>query len=47
MFFGITLIATVMAVVTNTFHRKRIVKEEELKEEEELKYVGKTLFEKW
>jgi voltage-gated potassium channel len=39
MFFGITLIAILMAVVTNTFYKKRIEKPEIEKKEREMSYL--------
>jgi voltage-gated potassium channel Kch len=39
MFFGITLIATLLAVVTNTFYRKRVEKQETDKKEHEMNYL--------
>ena len=39
MFFGITLIAILLAVITNTFYKKRIEKEEYQKKEQETKYL--------
>jgi voltage-gated potassium channel Kch len=39
MFFGITLIAILLAVITNTFYKKRIEKEEYQKKEQETNYL--------
>ena len=39
MFFGITLIAILLAVVTNTFYKKRIEKQETDKKEHEMNYL--------
>ena len=39
MFFGITLIATLLAVVTNTFYKKRVEKQETDKKEHEMNYL--------
>lgn len=39
MFFGITLIAILLAVITNTFYKKRIEKEEYQKKEHETNYL--------
>jgi len=39
MFFGITLIAILFAVITNTFYKKRFEKEEYQKKEQETDYL--------
>jgi voltage-gated potassium channel len=39
MFFGITLIATLLAVISNTFYKKRILKEETEKKEQDTNYL--------
>jgi voltage-gated potassium channel Kch len=39
MFFGITLIAILLAVITNTFYKKRFEKEEHEKKEQETNYL--------
>jgi len=39
MFFGITLIAVLLAVISNNFYRKRIDKQESKKKEEETNYL--------
>jgi hypothetical protein len=39
MFFGITLIAILLAVISNTFYKKRFEKEEYEKKEQETKYL--------
>jgi type VI protein secretion system component VasK len=46
MFFGIALISTLMAVITNTFYRKRIQKAENEKNEQDIKYLRSLLIEK-
>ncbi len=46
MFFGIALISTLMAVITNTFYRKRIQKVENEKNEQDIKYLRSLLIEK-
>jgi voltage-gated potassium channel Kch len=46
MFFGIALISTLMAVITNTFYRKRIQKAENEKNEQDIKYLRGLLIEK-
>lgn len=46
MFFGITLIAILMAVIINTFYRKRIQKDETEKKEQEMKYLKSMIMEK-
>jgi voltage-gated potassium channel len=43
MFFGIALISILMAVITNTFYRKRIQKDENEKKEQEIKHLGACL----
>jgi voltage-gated potassium channel Kch len=39
MFFGISLIATLLAVISNTFYKKRILKEETEKKEQDTNYL--------
>lgn len=39
MFFGISLIATLLAVISNTFYKKRILKEETDQKEQDEKYL--------
>ena len=39
MFFGITLIAVLLAVISNNFYRKRIDKQESKKKEQETNYL--------
>ena len=39
MFFGISLIATLLAVISNTFYKKRILKEETEKKEQDTIYL--------
>jgi voltage-gated potassium channel Kch len=39
MFFGITLIATLLAVISNSFYKKRILKEETQKKEQDTNYL--------
>jgi len=39
MFFGITLIAILLAVISNTFYKKRFEKEEKEKKEQEMNYL--------
>ena len=39
MFFGITLIAVLLAVISNNFYRKRIQKQESEKKEQETNYL--------
>jgi voltage-gated potassium channel Kch len=39
MFFGITLIAILLSVITNNFYKKRFEKEERQKKEKEVKYL--------
>jgi voltage-gated potassium channel len=39
MFFGITLIAILLAVISNTFYTKRFEKEEKEKKEQEMNYL--------
>ena len=39
MFFGISLVATLLAVISNTFYKKRIEKGETEKKKEEMKYL--------
>jgi voltage-gated potassium channel Kch len=46
MFFGITLIAILLAVVTNTFYKKRIDKEEISKKEYEINYLRTSVMNK-
>jgi hypothetical protein len=46
MFFGITLIAILLAVVTNTFYKKRIDKEEISKNEYEINYLRTSVMNK-
>jgi voltage-gated potassium channel Kch len=46
MFFGIALISILMAVITNTFYRKRIQKDENEKKEQDIKYLRSMLIEK-
>jgi voltage-gated potassium channel Kch len=46
MFFGITLLAILMAIITNTFYRKRIQKDETEKKEQEMKYLKSMIMEK-
>jgi voltage-gated potassium channel len=46
MFFGITLIAILMAVVTNTFYKKRIEKPEIEKKEREMSYLKDIIIKK-
>ena len=46
MFFGIALISTLLAVITNTFYRKRIQKAENEKKEQEINYLRSMLIEK-
>jgi voltage-gated potassium channel len=46
MFFGIALISTLMAVITNTFYKKRIQKAENEKNEQDIKYLRSLLIEK-
>jgi Ion channel len=46
MFFGITLITTLLAVVTNNFYKKRFEKGENIKKERELNYLRGLLMDK-
>jgi predicted membrane protein len=46
MFFGITLIAILLAVVTNTFYKKRIEKGETNKKEQEMNYLRSVVMNK-
>jgi voltage-gated potassium channel Kch len=46
MFFGITLITTLLAVVTNTFYKKRVEKGETIKKEHEMNYLRGLLMDK-
>lgn len=46
MFFGIALISILMAVITNTFYRKRIQRDENEKKEQEIKHLRSVLIEK-
>jgi voltage-gated potassium channel Kch len=46
MFFGIALISILMAVITNTFYRKRIQKDQNEKKEQEIKHLRSVLIEK-
>jgi voltage-gated potassium channel len=46
MFFGITLISILMAVVTNTFYKKRIEKPEIEKKEREMSYLKDIIIKK-
>jgi voltage-gated potassium channel Kch len=39
MFFGVTLIAILLAVITNTFYKKRFEKEENEKKEQDMNYL--------
>ena len=39
MFFGISLVATLLAVISNTFYKKRILKEETDQKEQDEKYL--------
>jgi voltage-gated potassium channel len=39
MFFGITLIAVLLSVITNNFYKKRFEKEERQRKEKEVKYL--------
>ncbi len=39
MFFGISLIATLLAVISNTFYKKRIEKEETEKKKQDMNYL--------
>jgi len=39
MFFGISLVATLLAVISNTFYKKRFEKEETKKKDEERNYL--------
>jgi voltage-gated potassium channel Kch len=39
MFFGVTLIAILLAVITNTFYKKRFKKEENEKKEQDMNYL--------
>lgn len=39
MFFGITLIAILLAVISNTFYKKKFEKEEKEKKEQEMNYL--------
>ena len=39
MFFGISLVATLLAVISNTFYKKRILKEETEKKEQDTNYL--------
>lgn len=39
MFFGISLIATLLAVISNTFYKKNILKEETVKKEQDENYL--------
>ena len=39
MFFGISLVATLLAVISNTFYKKRIEKDETERKKQDLKYL--------
>src|SRR4029078_3885806 len=39
MFFGISLVATLLAVISNTFYKKRIEKEETERKKQDMKYL--------
>ena len=43
MFFGITMIAILLSVITNTFYKKRFEKEERDKRQQELSYLKNEL----
>ena len=43
MFFGITMIAILLSVISNTFYKKRFEKEEREKREEQLNYLKNEL----
>jgi len=46
MFFGISMLAILMSVITNTFYKRRFEKEEREKREEQLKYLKNQLMER-
>jgi hypothetical protein len=43
MFFGISMIAILMSIITNTFYKRRYEKEEREKREEQLNYLKNEL----
>ncbi|HMG38261.1 MAG TPA: potassium channel family protein [Nitrososphaeraceae archaeon] len=46
MFFGISMLAILMSVITNTFYKRRFEKEEREKREEQLNYLKNQLMER-
>jgi voltage-gated potassium channel Kch len=46
MFFGITMIAILLSVITNTFYKRRFEKEEREKREEQVNYLKNQLMER-
>ena len=46
MFFGISMLAILMSVITNTFYKRRFEKEEREKREEQLNYLKNQLLER-
>jgi|SRR5437867_10723522 len=46
MFFGITMIAILLSVITNTFYKRRFEKEESEKREQEVNYLKNQLMER-
>ena len=46
MFFGISMLAILMSVITNTFYKRRFDKEEREKREEQLNYLKNQLMER-
>ena len=46
MFFGITMIAILLSVITNTFYKRRFKKEESEKREQEVNYLKNQLMER-
>lgn len=46
MFFGISMIAILMSVITNTFYKRRFEKEEREKREEQLNFLKNQLMER-
>jgi hypothetical protein len=46
MFFGISMIAILLSVITNTFYKRRFEKEEREKREEQVNYLKNQLMER-
>jgi type II secretory pathway pseudopilin PulG len=46
MFFGISMLAILMSVITNTFYKRRFEKEEREKREEQLNFFKNQLMER-